>query len=152
MQDNTAEGRGYGAELSTTWQLRPWWQLRAAWWGIQQQVRDAHSPEGNESTTPHHFWLLASRLDLPGNLELDTAVYFQGRREFEGNPFQPTTKLGSHHRVDVRLGWHASERLELSLVALDLFDRQDQEFAPIASPQVASQTQRSVYGQLRWAF
>jgi len=52
----------------------------------------------------------------------------------------------------VRLGWRPRADLELSLAALDLFDRQDEEFVLLASANDRSQTQRSLLAQLRWSF
>jgi iron complex outermembrane receptor protein len=150
--DERIEQYSYGAELSATWQVRPWWQLRAAWWGVQLQRRGADGAENEEAVTPHHFGLLASRLDLPLQLELDTSVYFQGRREFIATQFQPAAKIDGHARVDVRLGWRPRSQLEVSLAVLDLFDREDEEFVLLASAQGISQTQRSVLAQLRWSF
>lgn len=150
--NNREEAHRYGAEVGVIWQLRPWWTLRAAWWGVQQQRSGAHSPEGEESTTPHHLGYLINRFDLGADLELDLALYSQGRREFAANAVQAATKIDGHHRFDVRVAWKPRPGLELSVVAQDLFDRQDQEFALVASPQSPSQTQRSVYGQIRWSF
>jgi iron complex outermembrane receptor protein len=53
--------------------------------------------------------------------------------------------------ADVRLAWRATERVELSLVGQNLFERQHQEQGPY--PFVASSdVMRGVYGKLAWRF
>ena len=57
--------------------------------------------------------------------------------------------MSSYTRLDLRLGWQATEHLELSLVGQNLTDARHAEFEN-GLFSLSNQIPRSVYGMVTW--
>ena len=73
-----------------------------------------------ERSSPHNTFHLISYLNLPNNLELDTALYYVDN--------VPQYDIPAYLRLDVGLSWHVNENIELSLVGQNLLDPSHPEF------------------------
>jgi iron complex outermembrane receptor protein len=80
---------------------------------------------------------------LPHRLELDSAVYYTGRL---AGP-----QLPGYARVDARLGWRLTERLETSIGVQNLLDPRHFEFGS-GDFVNATQVGRNAYGKFTWRF
>jgi len=99
------------------------------------------SPQDN----PQHQFSLRSELDLPYDLEFDTALYYVDNLSNQG--------VSSYVRADARLGWKPLKNLELALVGQNLLDGSHSEFGGIyVLPYQPSQVERSFYGKLTWRY
>ena len=86
--------------------------------------------------------MLRSLVDLPGGFELDGWV-----RHVDELPFPA---VPSYTELDLRLGWRATGRLELSLVGRNLLDESHPE---LGTPGPTRQeVKRGVYGKATWRF
>ena len=56
----------------------------------------------------------------------------------------------AYTELDLRLGWNATDALELSLIGQNLLHARHPEFGP-PSP-LRQEIQRSVYGKVTWRF
>ncbi len=146
--DNRMSGEIYGAEMAVHFQPRPWWSLFAgyAWTEIDLDLDpdsgDIRS-EAQADRSPGHTAQLRSYLDLPHDLEMDTALFFvDGLPDFH---------LSAHTRLDLRLGWHPSERLSFSLKGENLLDDRHPEFGTLEGT-VAAEIEQSLYGEVVWRF
>jgi hypothetical protein len=99
----------------------------------------SHNQEGD---TPEHQIFLLSRLNLPWNFEFDSSLYWV-------SPLKSQT-VPSYVRLDLRLGWQATEHLELSLVGQNLTDGRHAEFEN-GLFSLRSQVPRSVYAMVTCA-
>jgi iron complex outermembrane receptor protein len=61
----------------------------------------------------------------------------------------PKPEVSEYTALDVRLGWHATEDLEISLAGFNLLDNRHPEFGSFPT---RSEIGRSVYLKLQWAF
>jgi iron complex outermembrane receptor protein len=93
-----------------------------------------------ENDYPSDQLFLISSLDLPYDLQLDTALYWTDSLAGEG--------VGSYWRGDLRIGWQASDQLELSLVGQNLFDGKHQEYGDVFN--VPSSVPRAFYAMVTW--
>jgi iron complex outermembrane receptor protein len=75
-------------------------------------------------------------------VELDAWIRYVGEL--------PQPRVDAYTEMDLRLGWSASEALELSLVGRNLLHSSHEEFGP-ASP-FREEVERSVYGRVTWHF
>jgi iron complex outermembrane receptor protein len=82
-------------------------------------------------------------LDLPARFEFDTIVRYQD------NLNQLGPSVPAFLALDLRLAWHATKNLELSISGQNLFDNQHPEFGPPATRQ---EIPRSVFGKITWTF
>ena len=143
---NMLEGESYGAELSVEWHPAIWWKLEAGYTIMQT---DLHASSGSRDTTngssegndPNHILVARSSMDLPGHLEFDVILRYVDRLPLPATPAYMT--------LDVRLGWHATDDLELALVGRNLLDEQHPEFR---GSSVTREIGRSIFGTVTWRF
>ncbi len=148
--DNLGSGEIFGIELFANWNPLKWWTLKG---GLTWMVNDFHlnaaSTDGSlitsEDNDPSIQWQLHSHMDLPHKFELDTALYYVDDLE--------NLNVPEYTRLDVRVGWHATDELELSLVGQNLTDPKHPEFGnSILSTGTTTQVERSVFGKITWKF
>ena len=147
--DNKAHGHTYGLETALNWQATPWWRLMLASTFLSQHLeRDSSSADASvkvaEGANPEHQFNVRSYLSLPANLEFDTALYYVDHLPSQAAP--------SHVRLDVRLGWHPIDALELSLALQDLLDDHHLEFANTSGLARPTEVERSIYGKITLRF
>ena len=83
---------------------------------------------------PRSEWKLRAQFDLPYRLELDVLARRVGAL--------PAPAVPAYTAVDLRLGWQATPRIELSLLAKNLLGDRHAEFN---APAVASEFGRRVF-------
>lgn len=142
------DGHIYGLELAASWEPTERWQLLFGYSYLNANIENDNAPGVTASgardiglNSPSHQFHVRSYVDLPWNLEFDTALYWVGN----------TGRAGSYARADVRLGWQAMEHLELSIVGQNLFERSHPEISA-AQAAIATEVPRSFYGKLTWSF
>ncbi|HWA88047.1 MAG TPA: TonB-dependent receptor [Opitutus sp.] len=150
---NNLEGESHGAELSVTWPVLDWWRMQGAYDLLEEHL---HVKPGqvdftnaqNETADPENQVSLRSSMDLPGAISFDTTLRWVGALP-TNNGATPGT-VPAYCELDVRLGWHPTPQLELSLVGQNLLHDHHQEYGfPSAT---TAQIERSIYGRavLRW--
>ncbi|HHT9125876.1 MAG TPA: TonB-dependent receptor plug domain-containing protein [Candidatus Brocadiia bacterium] len=138
--DNLMDGETYGVETAANWQAMRNWRLSSSFTQLNMQLHlDSDSKDGNrdalvEGANPEHQFQIRSYLNLPYNLEQDTAVYYVSRL------YKP--EVSGYTRMDMRLGWHPRNNLELSLSLQNLLDNHHPEFSDV------SEVPRSVYAKI----
>lgn len=140
---NEGTGRSYGIELASQYHLAEWWRLQTAYTWLEVKIHPANGDRFT-GTSPHHQVNFRSMIDLPWRFELDTSVYYVDT--LSGN------RIPSYFRWDVRLGWHLTETLELSLVGQNLSTQHHREFQPRFAIGNGNEIERSAYGKLTWRF
>jgi iron complex outermembrane receptor protein len=137
----------WGAELRVSAQAAPWWRLHAeyAYFGKSLSLDpQSFDPTGGkmEGNDPLDRFVLRSLMDLPGRVELDGTLHYVASL--------PSPAVPAYTELDLRLGWSATDRLELSLTGENLLHPRHPEFGP-PSP-LRQEVQRSVYGKVTWRF
>jgi iron complex outermembrane receptor protein len=79
---------------------------------------------------------LTAFIDLPGNFQFDGSF-----RHVDSLPAQ---SVGRYFNLDLRLGWHATKNLELSLVGQNLLQGHHAEWSG------GTQIQRGIYTKAEW--
>jgi iron complex outermembrane recepter protein len=147
IAENRLDARGYGVEVSGVWSVTDWWRLDAGYTLMLLDIQRGHSDDptaqGQEDDTPANQFHLGSRLDLPSNFELDTAVYWVERVSNQ--------HVDDYARLDARLGWHPLPQLELSLVGQNLAQDDHDEFGPSFTA-LPTSVPRSFYGKVTWRY
>ncbi len=161
--DNKMKGETFGLEISTTWNVTDRWKLAAEYTFLQMQLHlDKTSTDIGRDTpgigrdipgigrdafieggSPQNQGSLRSYLNLPYNLEFDTALYYVDHLS--------TYDIHSYLRLDARLGWQPTESLDVSIGMKHLLDDQHPEFS---STETSSTTEieRSVFFKIEWRF
>ncbi|HEY9508985.1 MAG TPA: TonB-dependent receptor, partial [Verrucomicrobiae bacterium] len=100
----------------------------------------------NETADPQHQFSLRSSMDLPHRVELDAALRWVDT--LHNNRGSTVGTVPSYFELDVRLGWHPTDRLELSIVGQNLLHDQHPEYGFPDSTR--EEITRSVYGKVTW--
>lgn len=146
--DNSLDGETYGAEIAANWEVTSDWRLSASYTLLQMQLHEK-DPAGTfqaevaEGDSPQNQFQIRSTLNLPWNLEFDTALYYVDNLA--------ARNVRSYFHLDARLGWRPSQRFELSVGVQNLLDNQHPEFGPgfLVNP---SELERSVYAKATLRF
>jgi iron complex outermembrane receptor protein len=144
---NLMRGETYGVETSANWNPTHRWRFTGGYSYLRMQLhrydvsRDRNS-EGAEGQSPQHQFQFHSYLTLPRSFALDTSLYHVSRLV--------TDNIPSYTRLDTRVGWKASESVDLSVALQNLLEKQHLEF--LGTGVRTSQPQRGVYGKLAWHF
>jgi iron complex outermembrane receptor protein len=150
---NDLEGDTYGLEVSGRYQLRDGWSLHAGYTLLRENVRI--KPGGsdlndglNETADPEHQFSIRSSVDLPRHVEFDTGLRWVDTLHTNNGPDVGT--VPSYFELGARLAWHASERLELSVMGENLLHNHHPEYGFPDPTRV--EIQRSVYGKFVWRY
>ncbi len=154
---NNLEGETHGLELTLSYQLLDWWRLHA---GYDLLAEDIHVKPGqvdttdatNETADPKHQASLRSSMDLPYRLTLDADLRWVDAFEINDGPTNGPVvgTVPSYFELGTRLAWHATDRLELSLVGQNLLHPYHVEYG-FPSP-ARDEIARSIFGQISWGY
>ena len=150
---NNLQGETYGIELSVNYQALPWWRLHGGYDPIKEDIRikpgqfDLNNAL-NETADPHARFSLRSSMDLPSSMELDAALRWVDARDINNGP--TIGIVPSYFEMDIRMGWHPTDRLELSVVGQNLLHDHHPEYGFPGPTQI--EIQRSIYGKIALHF
>jgi iron complex outermembrane recepter protein len=143
VEGNKFEGETHGLECGTTWNAFDWWRWRLNYSLLLMHLRlEPDSTDGSPraavtaGSSPRHQGSLQWSMDLPYHLELDPIARYQESLPTLGTP--------TYWNLDMRLAWHATHQLELSLVGQNLLQNHHAEADP------TQEIQRGFYGQATW--
>jgi iron complex outermembrane receptor protein len=146
---NGRDAETYGLELSCEVSVADWWRLTGGYSWLQMNVLDVGISEEarqgfGEDQNAKNLFSLVSYMDLPHNLELNTALYYVSSLD--------DLEIDSHIRVDLNLSWHVNKTVTLAAGCHNLFDDSHQEFSNAMDGILASEVPRKVYANLTMSF
>jgi len=150
---NDLEGKTYGAELTSTFQVLEWWRLTAGYTLLKEDIRVRpgrfdFNKALNETSDPDHQASLRSAMTWSNGLQLDVAVRWVDT--LHNNVVGTVGTVPSYTEADVRLAWKVNDNLELSAVAQNLLHDHHAEFGTPGPTRV--EIQRSFYGRVTCRF
>jgi iron complex outermembrane recepter protein len=125
-QNDISERSSAGAEAQVRWRPVDYWNLVLNYTRIHIDHSGNFFSLSGDHSSPESQVGVFSYLDLPGNFELDLMYYYHGPFGTNDNT-SVSTEFNGYHKADVRLGWHPTERLELSIVGQNLLDHRHRE-------------------------
>jgi iron complex outermembrane receptor protein len=148
---DNAHANNYGAEAFLAWSVSHRWKISPGYSFLQMHVagdRISQDPAAGEiaNESPKHQFQIRSFLNLTRRLEWDTTVYRVGRLTDGGDGSTP-----SYTRLDSRLGWHAGESLEFSIVGQNLLSPAHAEYHD-AFAILHTLVERSFFCKATWRF
>jgi iron complex outermembrane receptor protein len=144
---NVGRARTCGAEVSTNWNLAARWKVMANWSGLR--VRNTTPPGSIQPSrleangwAPAHQVQVRSQVDVSKKIHFDAWLYGVTRL---------SNAVPAYARVDARLGWRVSPRLDLAGGVRNLLDDHHLEFQSedFTRP---SQPRRAAFVQMTWRF
>jgi iron complex outermembrane receptor protein len=150
---NNLEGNTRGVEFSATYQATNWWQLRATYDFLHEDIMVKPGETDlndalNETSDPEHQFSIRSSMDLPKSLSLDTMVRWVDTLH-NNNGATPGT-VPSYLELNARIAWQPTKDVELSLVGQNLLHPEHPEYG-FPSP-TREEIVRSVYGKIAWRY
>lgn len=151
--ENNIEGETYGIEININYQVTTWWQLRGGYTFLEEDLRvksgefDLNNAL-NETADPKHQVFLRSSMELGRGFEMDMGVRWID--ELPTNNAGSVVFVPSYAEMYLRLGWHPSDSLELSLVGQNLLHDHHQEFG-VPSP-TQEEVGRNVFAKMQWRY
>lgn len=143
---NDVSGQTYGAELSIQWKPVDRWRLTAGYSLLQM---DLNPDDIANKASPQHQLSLRSYVNLPWNLEFNSAAYYVD--QIESTFGAGTATIPAYVRLDAGLVWHPTKSLELGVWGQNLLDSQHQEFPALNTLQ-RTEVPRGFLGKLTWKF
>jgi iron complex outermembrane receptor protein len=150
---NNVQGETYGIEFSAAYQLFAWWRLRGGYDYLHEHLyvtpgQTDFNNALNETADPKHQFSLRSSMDLLKNTELDAGLRWVDTLHNNNGPNVGT--VPSYFELDVKLAWHPTKRLELSVAGQNLLHDQHPEYGYPDPARV--EIKRSIYGKVAWQF
>jgi iron complex outermembrane recepter protein len=140
--DNKMKAKVYGVEIAADWRWLDWWRWRLAYSYLHMDLtrkagsNDVITAPGTEGGSPQNQVSVRSFVNLPGNLELDGAFRYVDTL--------PGGNVRSYFNLDLRLGWHVTKNVELSLVGQNLLAGHHAEWSG------GTKIQRGIYTKATW--
>jgi iron complex outermembrane receptor protein len=136
---NRIDGFVEGVEAWGQWQPADRARLTLGYLGLHKDLHFDGPPTDptsipNLGNDPHGQWSLRAQFDLPRRTEFDVQVRRVGAL--------PSPAVPAYTVADARLGWQLTPKIELSLLAQNLFDQRHAEFNAV---NVASEFGRRVF-------
>jgi iron complex outermembrane receptor protein len=144
---NGAEGNSDGVEISPSWDLTPWFQVKGAYSYLTLDIHSTVGPVGDSVAAnfshsgPHHTVFVAPRITLPKGFDLDPTYHYQSATAFDLNFPVP-----AYHSLDLRLGWNLAKNVEFSVTGQNLLQPHHVESS--ANPVVG--IRRGVFAKVVW--
>jgi iron complex outermembrane receptor protein len=144
---NALVGTTRGAEVQATYRVLDRWTLSGSGSWLNAALRPQAGDPGQGETrlnrsTPNILANGRSLLNLPGQLELDVALFYAGA---SGSADElRDRRVAPYQRLDTRLGWRPSERFNLSLSIENILDDRHLEIVPSAF-EYSSEVRRNVH-------
>ncbi|HEX3624000.1 MAG TPA: TonB-dependent receptor [Verrucomicrobiae bacterium] len=153
---NNGKGQTWGFELSADYQIFDWWRLHAGYDFLQENL--FHPPTapptsdlegGFENTAdPENQVFLRSSMNLPHHMEFDAAGRWIDSAQFNSGAALGT--VPGYFELDLRLGWHITKNIEVSVTGQNLLHARHAE-AGFPGP-TQEQIMRSAYGQVAFTW
>jgi iron complex outermembrane receptor protein len=140
--DNKMKAEVYGVEVASDWRWLDWWRLRFSFAHLQLNLSkkagsaDISTERSTEGASPHNQVGLMSFIDLPANLQLDGVFRYVDNLRSQS--------VGRYFNLDLRLGWHPTKNVELSLVGQNLLAGHHAEWSG------GTKIQRGIYTKATW--
>ena len=152
--DNSLHGTSRGLEVSARWLPAARWRLDFAYTLLHVDLETEREPTGpflseesleiEEGNSPQTEWAVRSSLDLPRRWELDGSLRYVSRLD---SPEVPSYLTG-----DLRVGWHVSDLLEVSLTGRSIGPAHPEFGPPLSGDLVRPEVQTRVFLTTLWRF
>jgi iron complex outermembrane recepter protein len=145
---NGIEGNTDGAEISPDWKVTGWWQLRGSYSYLQMHLKDmpgitdTSTVPSDEGSSPHHEVVIQSLLDLPKQFEFDPTYRYVSALPAQG--------VQQYSTMDLHLGWHLGQQLEVSVTGENLFRPYQVEYGVGVNGAPNVGVKRGSYAQITW--
>ena len=142
------DGAIFGIEWTANYQVTDRWRLYGSYSFLNVNIITADgSIARNEHADPVHqanLWLAG---ELREDVQLDVML------RYVDAIFVTGVAIPSYVEMDIRLGWQASDSLELAIIGRNLLDDHHPEFlGEVFTGDIGTEIERSLYGIATWTY
>ncbi|MBK7982450.1 MAG: TonB-dependent receptor [Candidatus Competibacteraceae bacterium] len=148
---NTGSGAKSGFELASDWRPADRWRLRLTYSYLDSDLNDDVTGGPIYSDGNHQQVSLFSSWNPRDDLDVDVWLRYVDGNETNRVSYTGANKIKPYASLDLRLAWRPRKELELSLVGANLLEDRHLEFVQEAFA-FPVEVERSLYGQVKWAF
>ncbi len=146
--ENEVKGDTFGGEIAATVRMSETWRLEGSYSLLEARFvgppQDLVTAQGDQTAAPRNQAQIHSYLDITKDLQLNVGVSYVGRvREYS---------IPGYISTDLNLVWRPRDSLEFTVGVTNLFDNHHPEFGVVGGQGIASETPRTVYGQVSYKF
>ncbi len=128
--ENNVEGKNWGIELNASLQLTQWWRIKTGYNLIENKMQVKKGEVDinnalNETADPKHQISINSSI-IHNNIEFNLGLRWVDKLPVDEDGEK--VYIDSYSELDMRLGWHARENIELSIIGQNLLHDRHQEF------------------------
>ncbi|WP_375748761.1 TonB-dependent receptor plug domain-containing protein [Vibrio sp. HN007] len=146
---NNTSGHAYGSELLATWHATEYSRYKLSYSFNEVDLNDIQSNVYNDSLislvedrSPNHQVSAWASYDIASNWELDLRVFYKDEQKwtlYDGDNIEAFTN------ADVRLGWLATDWVQLALVGKNILHSSHSEFNNSETWTTVTAIERSVF-------
>ncbi len=144
---NSLQGKTYGVEIATVWQMLDWWRWDVNYSWLHTQLNNPVNAQTGIS--PQQRTSLRGALSPWKNIDLDFWFRYVDS-SFTVGTFGDTT-VKAYVTLDLRAAYRPYKSIELSLVGQNLLAQQHLEYVA-ESQTLPTQIARGIYGKISWSF
>ena len=133
----------YGGEIDIKYEVSETWKLALAYTSHRGEDYDQNNNKTITRGIPQQNAHLRSYWDISDDFELDTMIYYVD--DMKGG-----LNIPDYTRLDIRLGWHPSSQIQLSLLLMNLLDKSHPE--NFESNKVNTGSERSAFLNAKYYF
>lgn len=144
--NNLMKGDTYGVEGWASWEVTDWWRLSPGFTALREQMRFKPGASGilgvaQAADDPSSHADISSSMQVSQHVSIDTTLRYVGAL--------PNPALPHYIELNGRLGWQATNAIDLSIDGLNLLHAHHYEFPSAAGGEAIG---RSVMAEARWRF
>jgi iron complex outermembrane receptor protein len=143
---NTRQGKTYGIEIATVWQMLDWWRWDTNYSWLHTQFSDANNMP---AISPQHQVSLRGALSLRHDIDLDFWFRYTDSAFAIGTASDMTIK--GYVTLDLRAAWRVCQNIELSLTGQNLLAEKHLEYVQEFKT-LPTAINRGMYGKISWHF
>ena len=143
---NEQNGRSLGVELTANYQINDCWRVYGSYSFVNLNLVASDGARNERVDAQHraNLWLAG---ELSDDVQLDVMLRYVDAINVS------SVAIPSYLEMDIRLGWQATDSLELALVGRNLLDNHHPEFlGEMFTGDIGTEVERSVYGLATWVY
>ena len=144
--ENSGSGETYGVEISARWKVTDRWRLAGSYSFLEASV---HPNDRAFQGNPEQQFQLRSYVDLPWNLEFNSALFYVDQQVAASG--LGTATIPAYVRLDLGMVWHPNKSWELGIWGQNLLYDRHREFPSLKSS-VSTEVPRSITGRITFKF
>lgn len=144
---NSIQGKTYGIEVATVWQMLDWWRWDANYSWLHTQLNDAAEPQ--TAVSPQQRTSIRAAVSPWKTIDLDFWFRYVDSN-FTVGTFGDTT-VKAYVTLDLRTAYRPYKGIELSLVGQNLLAQQHLEYVN-ENQTLPTAINRGIYGKISWKF